>query len=172
MKILRSRSGYTLAEMMVAVAILGILALIAPPLMIGMQNFFLMTSARTETQRDARACLSEINRFLRQAQASTVVIDSAANQGPYSRITFSLLDGRTMSFSQLGDELIQTVTPAGGGATSSVALTRNLGYIAFTYPATDDVSIISVAITMSKNIQLGKSKVLELTVQKVRIMNS
>lgn len=171
MKILRSRAGYTLAEMMVAVAILGILALIGPPLMIGMQNFFLMTSARTETQRDARACLSEINRFLRQAEASTVVIDSASNQGPYSRITFSLLDGRTMSFSQLGDELVQT-SKSSGGSTSSVVLTRNLSYIAFTYPATDDVSIISVAITMSKNIQLGKSKVLELTVQKVRIMNS
>lgn len=171
MKILRSRAGYTLAEMMVAVAILGILALIGPPMMIGMQNFFLMTSARTETQRDARACLSEIDRFLRQAQASTVIIDSAANQGPYSRITFTLLDGRTISFSQSGDSLIQTVKSAGGG-TSTVTLTKNLSYIAFTYPATDDVSIVSVALTMSKSIQLGKSKVLELTVQKVRIMNS
>lgn len=171
MKRLRGRAGYTLAEMMVTVAILGILALIGPPMMIGMQNFFLMTSARTETQRDARACLSEINRFLRQAEASTVVIDSAANQGPYSRISFSLLDGRVMTFSQSGDKLIQTVKSA-AGVTSTVMLTNNLSYIAFTYPATDDISIISVALTMSKNIQLGKTKVLELTVQKVRIMNS
>jgi prepilin-type N-terminal cleavage/methylation domain-containing protein len=171
MKILRSRAGYTLSEMMVAVAILGILALIGPPMMIGMQNFFLMTSARTETQRDARACLSEINRFLRQARASTVVIDSAANQGPFSRVTFSLLDGRVMTFSQSGDKLVQTVKSV-SGVTSTVTLTKNLSYIAFTYPATDDVTIISVALTMSKTIQLGKTKVLELTVQKVRIMNS
>jgi prepilin-type N-terminal cleavage/methylation domain-containing protein len=170
MKILRSRAGYSLAEMMIAVAILGILALVGPPMMIGMQNFFLMTSARTETQRDARSCLSEINRFLRQAQASTVIIDSAASQGPYSRITFTLLDGRVMTFSQSGDKLVQSVKT--GGVTSSVTLTKNLSYIAFTYPATDDVSIISVALTMSKSIQLGKTKVLELTVQKVRIMNS
>jgi prepilin-type N-terminal cleavage/methylation domain-containing protein len=171
MKILRSRAGYSLPEMMIAVAILGILALVGPPMMIGMQNFFLITSARTETQRDARACLSDINRFLRQAQASTVVIDSAANQGPYSRITFTLVDGRQMRFSQTGNKLIQELKPV-SGAISSVTMTKNLSYIAFTYPATDDVSIISVAITMSKNIQLGKSKVLELTVQKVRIMNS
>ena len=35
----------------------------------------------------------------------------------------------------------------------------------------DDNTIISVSITMTKAIQLGRRKVLELTIQKVRIMN-
>lgn len=171
MKTLQNRAGYTLTEMMVVVGMLGILAGIGAPMLMGVSNFFLMTSARSETTRDSRAALSEINRFLRQARSSTIVIDSAANQGPYSRITFTLLDGRVMSFSQTGNQLMQTVTPVSGAA-ASVMLTKNLAYIAFTYPRTDDVSIISVAITMGKSIGLGRVNVLELTVQDVRIMNS
>ncbi|HAZ07665.1 MAG TPA: hypothetical protein DCZ01_03870 [Elusimicrobia bacterium] len=158
--------GYSLAELMMVVAIIGILAGVAPPLMIGMQNFFLLTSARYETQRDARTCLDTINRYLRQAYSSTVVIDTPAGQGPYSRVTFKMADGRTMQFQQSGNDLLQVLN-----GTQTSIISRNLIYIAFTYPRTDDPSIISVSITMGKNIQLGKRKVLELTIQKVRIMN-
>ena len=165
------RAGHTLTEMMVVVAILGILALVGPTLMTGLQNFFLMTSARYETQRDARACLDTINRFLREAYQSTVVIDTPAGEGPYSRITFQLVDGRQFQFLQSGRQLLQKVTDASGAHTSTDVLTSNLIYIAFAFPHTDDVSIVSVAITMGKNIQLGRQKVLELTVQNVRVMN-
>ncbi|MDE2511790.1 MAG: hypothetical protein KGL74_11770, partial [Elusimicrobia bacterium] len=79
-------------------------------------------------QRDARASLDVINRFLRESYQSGIVIDTPAGQGPYS-------------------------------------------HIAFTFPHTDDVSIVSVAITMGKNVQLGRQKVLKLTIQKVRVMN-
>lgn len=159
------RRGYTLTEMMMVVAIIGILASVGPTLLIGMQNFFLMTSARTEVQRDARATLDTVNRYLRQAVASTVVIDTPSGQGPYSRVRFKHVDGRYMEFRQSGNTLIQQI----GSGTSTV--TKNLAYIAFTFPRTDDPSIVSVSITMGKNIQLGRRKVLELTIQKVRIMN-
>lgn len=159
------RRGYTLVEMMMVVAIVGILASVGPTLLIGIQNFFLMTSARFEVQRDARATLDTVNRYLRQAVASTVVIDTPGGQGPYSRVRFTHVDGRYMEFRQNGKELVQVIN-----ATNSV-VTKNLVYIAFTYPRTDDPSIISVSITMGKNIQLGRRKVLELTIQKVRIMN-
>lgn len=172
MRTLRSRAGHTLAEMMVTVAIVGILALVGPAMLTGIQNFFLMTGARNDIQRDARASLGTINRFLRQASASTVVIDTPAGQGPYSHITFKVPDGRTMQFKQSGNKLIQTVTDSAGTHTSTLTLTNDLVYIAFTYPRTDDPTIISVAITMGRSIQLGRRKVLELTIQKVRIMNT
>jgi prepilin-type N-terminal cleavage/methylation domain-containing protein len=166
-----NRAGHTLAEMMVVVAILGILATIAPPLMTGLQNFFLMTSARYEIQRDARASLDTINRFLRQAYASTIVIDTPAGQGPYSHITFQLVDGRVVQFQQSGKTLYQKIRSASGATETVSTLSKDLIYIAFTFPHTDDTSIVSVAITMGKNIQLGRQKVLELTIQKVRVMN-
>ncbi len=159
------RRGYTLTELMLVVGIVGVVASIGPLLLTNLQNFYLMTTARSEIQRDARAALDTVNRFLRQAQYGTVVIDTPTGQGPYSRIRFVHVDGRYVEFRQNGNSLIQQI-----GSNTSL-LTKNLVYIAFTYPRTDDPTIVSVSMTMGKSIQLGRRKVLELTIQKVRIMN-
>ena len=160
-----NRRGYTLVELLMVVAIVGILAMVGPTMLVSMQNFFLMTTARYEIQRDARTTLDTVNRYLRQAVATTVILDTPTGQGPFSRIRFKSVDGRYMEFCQSGNTLIQVI----GNAQTVVS--KNLVYIAFTYPHSDDVSIISVSITMGKAIQLGRRKVLELTIQKVRVMN-
>lgn len=165
MRKIRGRAGYTLTEMMMVVAIIGILATVGPTMLTQMQNFFLMTSARYEIQRDARTTLDTVNRYMRQAVASTVVMDTPAGQGPFSRIRFRHVDGRYMEFRQNGAQLIQVIDNA------QSIVSKNLVYIAFTYPKTDDISIVSVSITMGKSIQLGRRKVLELTIQKIRVMN-
>lgn len=160
-----NRRGYTLTEVLMVVAIIGMLATVGPTLLISMQSFFLMTSARYEIQRDARATLDTVNRYLRQAVATTVIVDTPSGQGPFSRVRFKHVDGRYMEFRQNGSKLIQVIN------TAESVVSGNLVYIAFTYPRTDDTSIISVSITMGKSVQLGRRKVLELTIQKVRIMN-
>jgi prepilin-type N-terminal cleavage/methylation domain-containing protein len=161
----RSRAGYTLTELLMVVAIIGILSTVVPTMVTQMQNFFMMTSARYEIQRDARTTLDTVNRYLRQAVATSVIMDTPAGQGPFSRIRFSHVDGRYMEFRQAGSNLIQVI------GTANTVVSKNLLYIAFTYPHSDDTSIISVSITMGKSIQLGRRKVLELTIQKVRVMN-
>jgi len=165
MRKLMNRRGYTLTEMMMVVAIIGILATVMPTMMTQMQNFFMMTSARYEIQRDARTTLDTVNRYMRQAVATTVVMDTPVGQGPFSRIRFRHIDGRYMEFRQQGSKLIQVID------TAQSVVSNNLIYIAFTYPHTDDISIVSVSITMGKSIQLGRRKVLELTIQKIRVMN-
>lgn len=149
---------------MMVVAILGIVFTMGPTLLTQVVRFYYLHLAKTEIQRDARASLDVINRFLRQAQASTVVVDQATGQPPYSRITFGLLDGTSMRFYQQGQTLYQVNR-------STIAISSNLRYIAFTYPRSDDPTILSVAMTMEKAIYQGGTKALELSVEKVRVMN-
>lgn len=160
-----SRRGYTLVELMMVVAILGAIAMIGPRLMVQLQNFYLLTSARGDIQRDARASIEVINRFLRQAQYRSIIIDSVSGQGPYSRLRFKHIDGRNFQYRQEGNALIQGVDGV------ETTLTRNLVYIAFTFPRSDYPRLVSVSMTMGKKTYLEQIKELELTVQKIRVMN-
>lgn len=164
--LLRSRRGYTLIEVMLVVAIIGIISTVGPLMMTQLQNFYLMTTARNEIERDARSSLDIMNRMIRQAKDGTILIDTPSSGGPYSRIRFNLIDGRYCEFHQSGSQLVEVL----GTTTSTIS--KNLVYIAFTFPHSDDPSIVSVSMTMGKAIQLGRVKVLELTIQKVRVMNS
>lgn len=180
--------GYTLTELMMVVAITGILFAAGPPMLVQMQNFYLMTNARQAIERDARVSLDTVNRFVRQGQAGTINIDtpkstgtnkpcdegtSGSNMGGiYSRISFTLIDGRQVQFFQSGNNLCQSIGTDSTNATIVTSvLSNNLDYIGFGTPQTDNPTIIQVSMTMSKSIQLGKTKVLELTIQKVRVMN-
>jgi prepilin-type N-terminal cleavage/methylation domain-containing protein len=169
-KTLKNRRGYSLSEAMITVAIVGILVSVAAPLLRNFVNFWRMNTARQEIQRDVRASLDLINRFLRQAKRSQVQIDRAdANQPPYSRITFMMEDTREVKFYQSANKLFISVTS--GTVTSTRMITDRVGYIAFTYPRTNDNTIISVATTMQSPTYLGGKKALQLSIQKVRIMN-
>lgn len=159
------RHGYTLTEVMISVAIIGILSTVAPPIFIQMQRFYEQNNARNDVQRDARQSLDIINRFLRQAESATITIDQVSGQPPYSRISFTDIQGRSISIWQSGTYLYMKL-----GNNQSV-LAKNLRYIAFVFPRTDDTSIINVSTTMQELSYEGTSKALELSIQKVRIMN-
>jgi prepilin-type N-terminal cleavage/methylation domain-containing protein len=163
---MRTRArGYTLTELLVVVAIVGTISSVGPALLKQLQNFYLMTTARSEIQRDARNSLDMMNRFIRQAIVGTIVVDTPTSQGPYSRIRFRHIDGRYVEFRQSGSSLIQVID------NNTSVLSKNLVYIAFTFPRTDNPTILSVSMTMGRSIQLGRRKVLELTIQQVRVMN-
>lgn len=164
-KKLRSRLGYTLTELMIVVAIVGSVSTVGPLMLTQLQNFYLMTTARNDIERDARNSLDFMNRFLRQAVDGTIVIDTPASQGPYSRVRFKHIDGRYVEFRQSGSSLLAVVDR------NTTVLSKNLVYIAFTFPRSEDPTIVSVSMTMGKAIQLGRRKVLELTIQQVRIMD-
>lgn len=159
------RRGYSLVEVMMVVAIVGALAMVGPRLMIQLQNFYLLTTARNEIQRDARTVLDVVNRFVRQAKYRSIIIDTPSGQGPYSRIRFTHQDGRNFSYYQDGNNLVQSVDG------NTTILAYNLIYLAFTFPRSDYPRLVSVSMTMGKTIQRGQKKELELTIQKIRVMN-
>ncbi|MBI5625085.1 MAG: prepilin-type N-terminal cleavage/methylation domain-containing protein [Elusimicrobia bacterium] len=164
----RRPRGYSLTEVMMVVAILGILAAAAAPILIQMTNFWRVTTARNEIERDVRIAIETMNRWLRQAQKNTVIIDQVANQPPFSRITFNPEKGGTVQFYQENTKLMMKVSSA---AVVTTMLSNRLGYLSFTYPKTYEPDIISVAITMQAPTYLQRRKALQLSIQKVRIMN-
>ncbi len=161
---LKSNDGFTLTETMMVVAILGILFSVGPQLLTQVTRYYYLHNAKIEIQRDARAALDIINRFLRQAVSTGITINQVAGQPPYSRISFTTEGGQPMQFYQQGTTLYQV-------AQSTTKLSNNLHYIAFTYPRSDDPTIISVAMTMEKATYEGGYKALELSIEKVRVMN-
>lgn len=153
-----------MVELMVTATVLALMALIVAPLLLQMVRFFRINSAKVEIQRDARTCLDTINRFLRQANSATVAIDQLTGQPPHSRIAFRTVSGANFIYYQQNNKLYQV-------GTSTTPLSSNLRFVSFSYPRSDDPTIISVALTMEKATIEGRTKALELTIEKVRVMN-
>ncbi|MFH1725468.1 MAG: type II secretion system protein [Elusimicrobiota bacterium] len=156
--------GYTLTEMMAVIAIVGILAMVVPQLFIQVSRFFRQNQARAEIQRDARTVFALIGRNLRQARTTSIIVDQLSGQPPYSRISFKKMDDRVMSFYQEGSQLYQVT-----GGTKSIA--KNLRYLAFTHPRTDDDTLVSVTLTLERATYEGQTKALQLSVEKIRVRN-
>ena len=113
-------------------------------------------------------------RELRQAHSNSIVISSATGGGGYSKIWFTKeqtadnVTSSTMTFQQEGTVLYQLM---GGDSANKRVLTKNLNYLAFSFPNTGDMGIISVSMTLQKNIYEGRTKALHMASEKVQVMN-
>ncbi len=161
----RGRAGYTLIEIMLVVAVLGVIALVGPRLFTGMYQFFNQSLARTDVQRDIRVALDQMNRTIRQASAATVTISQDAGQPPYSKISLTSVSGESVTFKQGGRKLFQTV------GNQQMTLVDNVQYMAFTFPQTDVNTVVSISVTLEKKTFSGRSAALQMAITKVRIMN-
>ena len=152
-------------EVMITTAIVGILGSVAATLMLQTNRYFLLTKTRVDLQKDARAVMYIISRELRQADADSITIDRAANQPYYSRITFTTIQGVTRTFSQSGTSLIMAT------GNQRRTLTQSLCYLAFYFPRSDNLAIVSVALTLQQSIYQGRIKALHMASQNIRVMN-
>jgi len=166
------RRGVTLMEMIIVVGIVSALFGVAAPILLQSNRQFVMVRTKLELQQEARGIMYVLTRTLRQAEGEKIVISRAnASQPFYSKITFvkepaaATVTSSTMTFQQEGSVLYQLF------GTDKRVLSRNLEYLAFTFPRTDDMGIISVSITLKKNIYEGKTKSLHMASEKVRVMN-
>jgi len=150
---------------MIVVSILGILVMIAPNLYKQIRRFFFLSNARVELQREARSNMELITRRLRQARSTTLVMDQASGQPYYSRIAFTDIDSKTDIYYQSGKSLVMSVN----GSTRT--LTSNLRYLSFALPRSDDMTIVSVSLTLEKATYEGQTKALHVASEKVRLMN-
>ena len=165
------RAGYSLMEVMMVVAILGIISSVGAGLLLQANRFFIFTKTKGDLQRQSRASMYVITRELRQAQANTIVIDRLGVGQPfYSRITFAKVGGSTLSFMQNGKKLL--MVPNGClVASCQKVLADNLLYLAITFPRSDDLTIVSVSMTLQENIYQGRTKALHMASERVQVMN-
>lgn len=168
----RRRKGVTLMEMLIVVGIVSTLFAVAAPILLQANRQFIMIRTKLELQQEARGIMYVLTRALRQAQVETIVIGRANTSQPYySKIQFtteqssSTVVSNSFVFQQEGTVLYQVF---GSGKR---VLTRNLNYLAFSFPRTDDMSMISVSLTLQKNIYEGRTKALHMASEKVHVMN-
>lgn len=176
MKILLDKSirikGVTLTELMISVAIMGLLVSIVGTFMVKGVSFFRLSRARGEIQRDARVSVDLINRNLRQGQALTVNLTRYnSDQPPLSMIEFTHINGTSFRFYQLGDKFYMATMPSGEVTWREKKMADNLRNLAFTYPQSDDSNIVSTSLCFEKATYRGETKALQLSVEKIRIMN-
>ena len=166
------RAGYSIVEVMMVVAILGIISSVGAGILLGANRYFIFTRTRGDLQRQSRAAMYVITRELRQAQSSTIVIDRASATQPfYSRITFTKIGAATtMTFEQSGNQLLQI---AGNCLVASCRkiLASNLSYLAVTFPQSDDMTIVSVSMTLQEATYQGHTKAMHMASEKVQVMN-
>jgi prepilin-type N-terminal cleavage/methylation domain-containing protein len=159
------KRGWTLVETLVVTAIIGVVALITPRLYLQIRRFLFLSNARVELQRDGRDVLGQITKRIRQAQSNSIAISRYGSQPPFSKIDFTDINGDSIGYYQSGRSLYMMVD----GSTKT--LTSNLRYVSFLFPRSDDMSIISVALTLEKSTFEGRTKFLHMASEKVRVMN-
>ena len=161
----RGRRGVTLVEVMITVMIVGILFSLGPDLLKQVTRFYLLSRVRIQLQRDARAALSLMTRNIKQAQSNTIVIDNVAGQPYYSRITFYKEDGTSTQYYQSGSNLVMNA----GGVHRT--LTDCLRFVVFVLSESDDMTLVTVGLTLEKTIYEGGIKDLHMAIEKIQIMN-
>ncbi len=161
----RARAGFTLVEVMLVIAIIGIVSSLGAVMFIQVNRYFILSKAKIALQQEARSVMYVMAKELRQAQSSTIAITQASGQPYYSEITFTEQEGNTVTFLQNGKSLEMI------NGNDTQVLSNNLFYLAFTFPRSDDMNIVSIAMTLETSIYQGGEKALHMASENVQVMN-
>lgn len=153
-------------ELVIVAGITGIIGCVVAVLLGQGLKLWFLNRAQTNIQQQGRTVLSLITRDVRQGQASTFVIDRyASNQPPYSRLTFTTISGRNISYYQNNTKLFMTAD----GKTTTIS--SQLRTIMFAYLRTDNDNILNISLITEQATYEGAAKALQLSIEKVRVMN-
>ncbi len=161
-----NKKGWTLVELMIVVTMFGILTLSVSNLLTQIWRFYRITSAQKELQEEARTIMEIMTRNLRNAYNSSIVISRYdSNQPHYSKVDLVTVDGHSVSYYQINRSLYQKID------NNIKVLSKSVKYFAVIFPRSDEMNIISVAITLERDLYDLKKKALHMASEKVMVMN-
>jgi prepilin-type N-terminal cleavage/methylation domain-containing protein len=161
-----NKKGWTLVEVLIVVTMIGILSLSVSSIFYNIWQFYKMSYAQKELQEEARVIMELITRNLRNGVSDTIVISRYDDTQPYySKIDFNTVDGLRVSYYQIDRTLYQEIDG------NKKVLSKNVTYFAITPSKTYELNIISVAITLEKELYELKKKALHMASEKVMVMN-
>jgi len=159
------KKGWTLVELIIVVLIISVISLGIPQLISQIYRFYRINTLNMELQQEARIIMELISKDLRHARSSTITIDSLSGQPYYSRISFVTIKGSSVTYYQEGRNLIRI------SGIHRKTLSKNLYYLAFAFPQSYDLSIVSVSFTLEKYLYQLQYKALHMASEKIRVMN-
>ena len=161
-----NKKGWTLVEVLIVVTMVGVLSLSVSSIFYNIWQFYRISYAQKELQEEARVIMELITRNLRNGISNSIVISRYDDTQPYySKIDFYTIDGSRVSYYQIDRTLYQEING------NKKILSKNVTYFAITLPRTYELSIVSVAITLEKEVYELKKKALHMASEKVMVMN-
>ena len=149
---------------MISIVIISIIGAMLTVLFSKWVRVWYLSKTNSEIQADARASIEVMDRNLRQAAASSVVIDRYdANQPPYSRVSF-LKFSQPIIYYQSGRNLYYV-------STSTRIISRSLDCVQFVYPSTLNNKVLNIAAAFEKKTYGTYRRAFQLSIQTVNIMN-
>jgi prepilin-type N-terminal cleavage/methylation domain-containing protein len=170
MKSLRRQGGFTFIEMMLAVFILSILAVLVSRMYSRGINAWMWTYNTFRLQQSARAIRDDMTHNLRLAEIPTVLLTRVSStQSPFSMVTFVDANGNTQAYYQSGNDLLASFWRVNSVAHTQTLLKGNLQRFYVYYPDAKDMTRIGFSLyltkqpyTGSKNIEVMQNTVVEM----------
>ena len=176
----KGEGGFTLTELMIAIAILGIASTYVSTIFIKGYQLWKRNFDDLILQQTTRLAMSQITRAVREASPGTVKISTPAGMPRFSRIDFTDGRGQTWSFCQVlkGKErgknvyTVKSLLTYTSGTSVTQYMADYVESLSFVYPSFQDVGLIDVGLTMKKTPYLGGGMpVLSQLVERVMLRN-
>jgi len=151
---MEKQKGFTLIELMVVVALLGILGYGIVTFFTNTFRIWWQTSHQIDVQQKARTAMDEMTKFIRQARpVSALVVGKQAGEDSDTMITFTHIDGRQFQYYKSGDSLIRVVD----GATTDV-IPEDLASIYFILDSTSSPTQLDISTLTVQTPGIGGEK--------------
>jgi prepilin-type N-terminal cleavage/methylation domain-containing protein len=173
MRRIRSQSGFTLIELMIAIGILGLLSALISRLVTAGIGSWQNGLAQVQVQQEVRLAREYIEKNLRLASTASVLVSRTGTAQPlYSMVSFTDVDGQQHQVFQNNGDLIADVWPNTWTAHRRITLIKNdLQSFHVYFPNTKNFTAINVSVLAERNTRFLKRPAQMLMTASVQLRN-